>query len=47
MTQDERWLANWKAVMDFMETNHCRSSKYNDANRDYCKKNGIKTSFVK
>ena len=39
MTQDERWPANWKAVMDFMETNHCRPSKYNDANRDCCKKN--------
>ena len=47
MTQDERWLANWKAVMDFMETNHRRPSKYNDDNRDYCKENGIQTSFVK
>ena len=30
MTQDERWLANWKAVMDFMETNHRRPSKFID-----------------
>jgi len=28
MTQDDRWLANWKAVMDFMETNHRRPSKF-------------------
>ena len=34
-------------MMDFMETNHCRPSKYNDDNRDYCKENGIQTSFVK
>lgn len=33
MTQDERRLANWKAVMDFMETNHRRPSKYNDEER--------------
>ena len=33
MTQDERWIANWKEVMDFMETNHRRPSKYIDEER--------------
>ena len=33
MTQDERWVANWKAVMDFMETNHRRPSKFIDEER--------------
>lgn len=33
MTQDERWLANWKEVMDFMETNHRRPSKFIDEER--------------
>ena len=33
MTQDERWLANWKEVMDFMEANHRRPSKYIDEER--------------
>ena len=28
MTQDDRWLANWKAVMDFMMTNNRRPSKF-------------------
>ena len=28
MTQDERWLANWKEVMDFMEANKRRPSKF-------------------
>jgi hypothetical protein len=28
MTQDERWLAQWKQIMDFMEKNHRRPSKY-------------------
>lgn len=28
MTQDERWLANWRGVMDFMETNKRRPSKF-------------------
>lgn len=28
MTQDERWLANWKEVMDFMEANKRRPSKH-------------------
>ena len=30
MTQDERWLANWKAVMDFMMGNKRRPSKFVD-----------------
>lgn len=33
MTQDERWMANWKAVMDFMETNKRRLSKFVDSER--------------
>lgn len=33
MTQDERWVANWKAVMDFMETNKRRPSKFVDEER--------------
>ena len=34
MTQDERWLANWKFVVDFIETNHPRPSKFIDEERD-------------
>lgn len=33
MTQDERWLANWKSVMDFMEANHRRPSNFIDEER--------------
>ena len=33
MTQDERWLANWKAIMGFMEDNHRRPSKFVDEER--------------
>lgn len=33
MTQDERWLMNWKAVMDFMEANKRRPSKCDDTER--------------
>ena len=33
MTQEEKWLANWKAVMDFMETNKRRPSKFVDEER--------------
>ena len=33
MTQDERWMANWKAVMDFMESNKWRPSKFVDSER--------------
>ena len=28
MTQEERWKANWQEVMDFMEVNKRRPSKY-------------------
>lgn len=34
MTQDERWMANWKAVMDFMEANKRRPSKYEPEERN-------------
>lgn len=34
MTQDERWMANRKAVMDFMEANKRRPSKFVDSVRD-------------
>ena len=33
MTQDERRLAQWKEVMDFMETNKRRPSKFVDEER--------------
>lgn len=33
MTQDERWLANWKTVMDFMVANKRRPSKFVDSER--------------
>lgn len=33
MTQEERWEANWKAVMDFMEANKRRPSKFVDEER--------------
>ena len=33
MTQDERWLVQWKAVMDFMEANKRRPSKFVDEER--------------
>ena len=33
MTQDERWLANWKEVMDFMNANKRRPSKFVDEER--------------
>lgn len=33
MTQDERWLAQWKEIMDFMETNKRRPSKFVDSER--------------
>ena len=28
MTQDERWMANWTAVMDFITANHRNPSKH-------------------
>lgn len=33
MTQEERWKANWQEVMDFMEVNKRRPSKYVDSER--------------
>ena len=33
MTQDERWMAQWKEVMDFMTENHRRPSKFVDEER--------------
>lgn len=33
MTQDERWLVQWKEVMDFMKANKRGSSKFVDSER--------------
>ena len=33
MTQDERWMAQWKAVMNFMVVNKRRPSKFADEER--------------
>ncbi len=33
MTQDERWIAQWQAVIDFMTENHRRPSKFVDEER--------------
>ena len=33
MTQEERWLAQWKEVIDFMEANKRRPSKFVDSER--------------
>lgn len=33
MTQDERWLAQWKEVITFMEVNKRRPSKFVDEER--------------
>ena len=33
MTQDERWIAQWKEVVDFMKANHRRPSKFVDSER--------------
>jgi hypothetical protein len=33
MTQDERWMANWQEIMDFMAENHRRPSKFVDEER--------------
>lgn len=34
MTQEERWVANWKEIMDFMEYKKSYSSKKKDS-RNY------------
>lgn len=37
MTQDERWLAKYNEVKDFIETNHRNPSKYEAEERGkYC-----------
>ena len=37
MTQDERWLAKWKEIMNFIETNHRNPSRHNPEERfKYC-----------
>ena len=37
MTQDERWLAKYNEVMDFMEKNKRNPSRYDDKERgSYC-----------
>ena len=28
MPQDELWLAKWQEAVDFLETNHCKPSKF-------------------
>ncbi len=33
MAQDERWMANWKEVITFMEVNKRRPSKFVDEER--------------
>lgn len=33
MTQEERWMAKWQEVMDFMEDNKRRPSKFVDEER--------------
>lgn len=33
MTQDESWLANWKELIDFIDANKRRPSKYVDEQR--------------
>jgi hypothetical protein len=35
MTQNERWIAQWQEVMDFMEVNKRRPSKYVDSERGF------------
>ena len=34
MTQDERWLQQWQTIMDFMEANKRRPSKFVDEERE-------------
>jgi len=37
MTQDEKWIARYHEVMDFIETNHRNPSRYDDRERGlYC-----------
>ncbi len=34
MTQDELWMNKWQEAIDFLETNHRRSSKFVPEERD-------------
>lgn len=34
MTQDERWMAKYNEVMDYMKKNHRNPSKYNQEERN-------------
>jgi hypothetical protein len=35
MTQEERWLKQYREVMEFIETNHRNPSKYRAEERNY------------
>ena len=35
MTQDEKWIAKYKEVIDFIETNHRNPSKHRIEEHDY------------
>lgn len=45
MTQDERWLAKYNEVMDFMETNHRNPSRHRLEEHDML--NWLKTTRKK
>lgn len=45
MTQDERWMARYKEVMDFMETNHRNPSRHRIEEHDML--NWLKTTRKK
>ena len=34
MTQDEKWIANWNAILDFVTANKRRPSKYTPNERN-------------
>ena len=34
MTQDERWMAKYNEVVDFIETNHCNPSRHRIEDHD-------------
>lgn len=38
MTQEERWLPKYNAVMDYLEKNRQNLSRYNDNERDLSRK---------
>lgn len=39
MTQDERWMAKYNEVMDFIETNHRNPSPHRLEEHDICGEN--------